>query len=186
MFIDIAIASETAMESSAAPASEGVIASLGVNSTLLIFQFINFALVFLVLWFLILKPLSKKLAERQKMIDESVENSRKIEEILKQSERRYQDRIDVAKSEANAILERTKIEADMIAEEAKNKTKNDMEVMVNQAKTRIAAEKDDMVADMKKETAGLIVAAMQKILGEKIDEKTNQKLINDALKQLSK
>lgn len=182
-FIDIAFASEGAAET-AAPAKEGIIASMGINSTLFIFQLVNFALVFCVLWFLILKPLSKKLTERQKMIDDSVENSKKIEEVLKQSEKKYQERIDIAKSEANALREKAKVEADLIAEESKNKTRNDMEVLVLQAKARITAEKDDMLAGLKNETAGLVVAALQQILGEKIDEHKDKKIISDALSKL--
>lgn len=162
-------------------AGEGILSSMGINAPLFIFQLLNFAIVFVILWFLILKPLSKKLTERQKMIDDSIDNSKKIEEILKQGEKKYQDRIDIAKAEANAILERAKVESDLIADEAKNRTKNDMEVLVAQAKTRISAEKNDMIAGLKNETAGLVVAALQQILGEKIDANTDKKLIADAL-----
>lgn len=183
-YIDIAYASEEGVETTTTTANEGIIASMGINSTLFIFQLVNFALVFCVLWFLILKPLTKQMTARQKMIDDSVENSKKIEEVLKQSEKKYQEKIDIAKSEANGILEKAKIEADQVAEEMKNKTKNDMEVLVAQAKTRILAEKDEMLTGLKKETAGLVVEALEKILSEKIDENKDKKLIAEALKSL--
>ncbi|MDD2757858.1 MAG: F0F1 ATP synthase subunit B [Patescibacteria group bacterium] len=182
--IEDVFASEAPVEETAAASSDGILGSMGINAPLFGFQLLNFAIVFSIIWFLILKPLSKKLTERQKMIDDSIDNSKKIEEVLKQSEKKYQERIDIAKAEANAILERAKIEADFIAEEMKNKTKNDMEVLVAQAKSRIMAEKDDMVTGLKKETAGLVVEALEKILGEKMDEAKDKKLITAALKDI--
>lgn len=185
IFIENVFASEAEISQEAtSSAGEGILSSLGVNAPLFAFQLLNFAIVFVILWFLILKPLSKKLTERQKMIDDSIENSKKIDEILKQGEKKYQDRIDVAKAEANAILERAKIESDFIAEEAKNKTKGDMEVLVAQAKARISSEKDNMIAGLKNETAGLVVTALQQILGEKIDANKDKKIISDALSKL--
>ncbi len=164
----------------------GILSSLGINGTLFAFQLMNFAIVFLILWFLILKPLSKKLAERQNIINESIDNSKKIEEMLKLGEKNYQDRMEVAKAEANALLEKTKIEADIIADEAKIKTKNDVNVLVEQAKNNIAAEKSEMISELKKETATLVTAALEKILDEKIDDNKDKKLITDALSQLNK
>ncbi|MEK9158891.1 MAG: ATP synthase F0 subunit B, partial [Patescibacteria group bacterium] len=74
MFIETVYASEEAAEA-AGQVSEGLLASLGINLPLFIFQLINFAIVAVILWFLILKPLTKKLAERQKMIDDSISNA---------------------------------------------------------------------------------------------------------------
>lgn len=180
--IEIARASEGTAET-ATGASDGILGSMGINAPLFIFQLLNFAIVFVILWFLILKPLSKKLTERQKMIDDSIDNSKKIEDILKQSEKTYQERMDVAKAEANTILEQAKIEADMVAEEIKRKSKNDIDEMVNQAKTRINAEKESTIAGIRKEAAGLIVAAAEKILKEKIDLHKDKQIIAEALDQ---
>ena len=55
-----------------AAAEESVAASLGLNTQLFGFQLLNFAVVGLIVWFLILKPLTKKMAERQQIINESL------------------------------------------------------------------------------------------------------------------
>jgi len=47
---------------------QGVAASLGLNTQLFVFQLINFVIVAIILWFLILKPLIKKMEERKKII----------------------------------------------------------------------------------------------------------------------
>ena len=61
---------------------KGTLSSLGINGTLFIFQLINFAIVALILWYLILKPITKKMSERQKMIDDGIDNAKKIEDNI--------------------------------------------------------------------------------------------------------
>ena len=110
-----------AVDSHCNQADEGLLSSLGINGQLFIFQFINFTIVAVIVWFLILKPLTKKMAERKKMIDESIDNAKALETNLKQSEQKYQEKIDLAKVEANKIIEKAHGDAKMLGEEMKKK-----------------------------------------------------------------
>ncbi len=65
-----------------------VLGSLGIEGKLLAFQFVNFSIVLAVVWFLILKPLVKKLEERRQIIDESLDNAKKVETELHMAEPR--------------------------------------------------------------------------------------------------
>jgi F-type H+-transporting ATPase subunit b len=185
--IDNVYASEAVHETAEAEGASsggGILGSMGINAPLFGFQLLNFAIVFVILWFLILKPLSKKLTERQKMIDDSIENSKKIDEMLRQSEIGFQEKIDMAKSEASMILERAKTDADSLSESTKMKTREEIDALVDQAKKKINAERDQMIGDLKTETASLVIAAVEKILSEKIDENKDKKLISEALTHL--
>ena len=162
----------------------GVLGSLGINAQMFVFQLINFALVAAVLWFLILKPITKKMTERQKMIDDSLDNAKKIQDNLSKSEKEYQTRIDEAKVDANKIIEKSQIEAEKISGELKMRAKNEIEGLVLQAREKIKEEKNEVMSGIKKETANLIVAAVEKILQEKMDSKKDKQLIEDSLKNL--
>src|SRR3990167_7541606 len=139
MLIDIAYASETAAKAGEAAAEGGVLASLCINGTLFVFQLINFAVVAVVLWYLILKPLTKKMSERQKMIDDSIDNAKKIETNLGMSERKYQEKIDQAKVDANKFIAKAREEALAAAEITKEKTKKEIEQLVDSARKNIKA-----------------------------------------------
>ena len=179
-FTNIAYASETAE-----PAKDaGVAASLGLNGSLFIFQLINFAIVAAIIWFLILKPLTKKMSERQKMIDDSIDNSKKIQETLQRSEQKYQERIDTAKVEYNKIVEKANADAEQLSASMKTKAKQEIETLVDQAKRNIKIEKDEMMTGLKQETAGLIVSALEKILGEKMDGKKDKEMIEEMIKKI--
>jgi F-type H+-transporting ATPase subunit b len=186
IFIDNVYASEAhvATTETTAGTDASFLGSMGINAPLFGFQLLNFAVVFVILWFLILKPLSKKLAERQRMIDDSIANSKKIDQMLKQGEAGFQEKIDMAKAEASMIIDHAKTESDLIAESSKKKTRDDMDILVAQAKQKIGAERDQMISEIKAETAAIVVAAMEKIIGEKIDGTKDKKLISEALSHL--
>lgn len=187
IFIDTVYASEAAhetAETTESANSQGILGSMGIDGKLFGFQLLNFAIIFTILWFLILKPLTKKLNERQKMVDDSIENSKKIEEMMHQGELGFQEKIDMAKAEASMILERSKLEADALSEQSKTKTRQEIDMLVEQAKKKINSERDEMIRDLKSETASIVVSALEKILNEKIDDAKDKKLISEALSKL--
>ena len=190
MFIDIAHANDnteevqTTAEHTTTQADEGLLASLGINGQMFAFQIINFAVVMVVVWYLILKPITKKMGERQKMIDDSIANVKKVDENLRRSERDYQMRIDEAKVESNKVLEKAGNEAIQISETLKEKAKKEIEGLVDTAKRNIKTEKESMVAQLKIETVDLIAGALEKMLGEKIDEKKDKKIIEEMVSKL--
>jgi F-type H+-transporting ATPase subunit b len=172
------------VEQTTEPADEGVLASLGINGTLFAFQLVNFAIVMAVLWFLILKPLTKKMSERQKMIDDSIDNAKKIETNLGMSERKYQEKIDQAKVDANKFIEKAQQEALLVAEAAKEKTRKEIEQLVETARKNIKTERDESINELKEQAADLIIAAAEKILSAKIDADKDDKIIEEAVKGL--
>ncbi len=168
-----------------APAETGLLASLGINPSLFAFQLINFLIVIGIVWFVILKPLTTKMTDRQKMIDDSLDQAEKIKDRLVKSDQEYQVKMDQAKVEANKILEKATSEADATAAALKVKAKKDIEALIDQAKRNLQIERDDMMAGIKKEAADLVVMALEKILIEKNTSTEDKRNIETMLKQIS-
>ena len=68
----------------------------------------------------------------------------------------------------------------------KEKSKKEIELLVDQAKRNIAIERDEAFAAVKKEAGALVVAAVEKILGQAIDESTDKKIIQEAIQNIKK
>lgn len=183
MFIDIAYASEATVEASET-ASEGLLASLGINLPLFIFQLINFAIVAVILWFLILKPLTKKLAERQKMIDESINNAERATKQLAEAETEKRALMTKTRAEAEMLISKVEKQAAELKEEAAQNAKRQAEKVLAETKKVIEEEKNKMFAEVRKQTVELVVEATQKIIGEKITSEKDKKLIEEAVKNL--
>ena len=189
-FIDIAHAETTEGEIQTTASHEGtstdagVLASLGINGQLFGFQLLNFAIVAGILWFLILKPLTQKMAERAELIDASIANAKKMEEKLAHAERAYQERVDDAKAEAGRIVEKAAVDSKVLADSMKADAKTEIEGLVDQAKKNIRSEKAEAIENIKAEAAEMIGAALEKILGDKMDATKDKKLIEDAVKKM--
>lgn len=163
---------------------ESVLASLGLNGQLFAFQLINFALVVLIIWFLILKPLAKKLEERRQLIDDSLDKAKQVETNLQMAEIKFQERVDEAKSEASRIVSKATEEAEKTSLDLKAKSKKEIELLIDQAKRNIKIEREDALKGVKEEAATLITLTMEKILKEKMDGKKDKQLIEQSLKEI--
>lgn len=175
---------EAVVEHTTASSSESVAASLGLNAQLFVFQLINFAIVAVIIWFLILKPLTKTLNERKKLIDESLDKAKEVDANLQMSQVKFQEKLDEAKVEANKIIEKAHGEAEQLGVSMKEKAKKEIELLIDQAKRNIQIEKDEVMEGIKKETVNLIISAVEKILDEKLDGDKDKKLIEESLKGL--
>ncbi len=186
--VNIAYASEEATieHTTESAGNESVAASLGLNGQLFAFQLLNFAIVAAIVWFLILKPLTSKLEERKKIIDESLDKAKEVEANLVMSNQKFQEKMEEAKAEYNKILERAGADGERLTADMKAKAKTEIENLVEQARGKIKDEKEEVMRGIKVETANLVVAAVEKILEEKLDEKKDILLIQNSLKKLDK
>lgn len=176
-------------EAAEAVASEvdggGVLGSLGINPTLFLFQLANFIVVALILWFLILKPLTKKMSERQRLIDESLQNADKLKAKLAKSEEDYLARLADAQREAEKILEQAKHEGEQLSAELKEKTKQEIAKLAAEGKKQITSDKEEMLRNFKAEAADLVVLALEKVLQEKVDSQKDEKFIKGIIEKLN-
>lgn len=177
------IETHEAVDSHGTPSDESITASLGLNAQLFVFQLINFAIVAGILWFLVLKPLTKKMEERKKMVDESIDNAKRVETNLQMSEQKFQEKVDEAKVEANKIIEKSHEEGKVLSDKLRQKAHEDIELLVQQAKKNIEIDKKEMREEIKKDTAEIIILALEKILGKKITEDVDKEFIEGILKQ---
>lgn len=162
-------------------ASESVAASLGLKPQLFVFQLLNFALVLGIVWFLILKPLTKKLDERKKIIDESLDRAKEIETNFIMSQQKFDEKLSEAKVEASAIIQKAHDESEKMGEDMKQKAKEEIALLIEKAKKTIASEKQEMKEELRRETVELVILATEKLLGQKFDAKKDEKFIEEIL-----
>ncbi|MFC1687673.1 F0F1 ATP synthase subunit B [Patescibacteria group bacterium] len=163
---------------------EDFIETFHVDWKLLIAQLINFAIVLFVVWKWALKPLMKTMSKRSDEIEKSLKDARRIEEELANTEKSKEEKILAAQKEAQAIIENATKETERIKTEKIEATKQEAKEVVEKAKQQIEAEKDKMIADARKEVGGLVIAATEKVIGKKMDDSTDKKLVDDTVQSV--
>ncbi|MBT3419156.1 MAG: F0F1 ATP synthase subunit B [Candidatus Magasanikbacteria bacterium] len=151
---------------------------IGFEWQMALFNLINFLILFWILKRYAFGPVMKVLKQRHKEVSDSVENIQKAKTELQMSQQKSQQLIDEAKVEANGVVEAAHEHAKKLSGTMKEKAKEEIELLISQAKKNIDIDKEEMREDLRKETAQLVVAAVEKVIGEKFDKKKDEAFIS--------
>ena len=158
-----------------------LLGNLGINGKLFIAQLINFAILFFVLKKFAFKPLLKVLDERKNKIEKGLKDAEKAGEKLEKISAKEKKVLDKANKKATKILLEAEEKAENNRAEAVKKTEAEIEELMKKAERKIQEKKEQMLQDLKKDVAGLVVQATEKVLDEKIDENKDRELIEKSI-----
>jgi F-type H+-transporting ATPase subunit b len=164
-----------------------VVAEAGLitfNVTLLL-QIVIFVLMALFLWRGAWGPLVRNLQKREDRIESGLRAAEESEKRLAQVTDEVQRILDDARGQAREIITRAHQEATADADEVRNRGRRDAEAEAQKALADIAAERDRALQELRAQTAALIVEAAGKIIGQSIDQRTHQRLIEESLEKVT-
>lgn len=155
---------------------DSFISTFHIDWKIIIAQAINFIIVFLVLYFLAIKPLKKIMSERTNTIEKGLKDAKENALIMEKSKQEYETIIANAKKEAHQVFQDGKKEAEIKKAEMLAEAKTSVDNMIASGKKTLEAEKVKMVDEAKTEIVSLVVKATEKLLGD-TDSKFDTKLI---------
>lgn len=185
MFIEIAhAAAEAAQEvaTKAAHAAEpSILGSLGINLKLFLAQLINFAIVLFVLWKWAWKPILKVLDDRQKRVEQSVNDAKRIEEEMKLLDKKRTDAMRETEQKAQAIITEATAVAKTTRDELIEDARKGADHILVAGKEHLDVEKNRMVKEAKTELVDFIVSVSEKVIGESMNDKRHRALVEKTL-----
>ena len=141
--------------------------AFGIDWKLLIAQAINFGVLLIILWLVLYKPVMKVLDERQKKIQQGVEDAERASQKLQGADTEAAQIVSKADQEAGAIVNAARERA----QEEKLKLVKDAEARAAQIQTdaelRAKEATEKTLKESEKEIARLAVLAAGKTLEEK-------------------
>jgi F-type H+-transporting ATPase subunit b len=96
----------------------------------------------------------------------------------------YQAQLVQARTEAQAIVEKATKLAEQERDQIIRSTKDEKAKLLKQAQAEIQREQEKALMHLRNEVATLSVLAAGKIIGQTIDQKTQEKLIEDFINQI--
>jgi len=158
-----------------------LLTKLGIDWKLLIAQIVNFLVLLFVLYKFAYGPILAMLDKRQKKIEKGLADADEAHKKLAESEERQKDILKKARGEAKVIVEKAYIQAEKSKSEIAIEAKMQAEKILSNAKMEIEREKEKTIGAIKSEIGGLVVAAAEKIVGEKIDDKRDKEMIEKTI-----
>ena len=153
---------------------------------LLVWMTLIFGIVFFVLAKWGFPMITDSVQKRADRINESIQKAREAEERLRNLSSEQDAVIEKARKEQAAILKEAAASRDALIEQAKVQARDEAAKILEQAQTRIAAEKESALRDVRKEVALLSVAVAEKILRKDLNsDKGHDELIGKLVDEVS-
>jgi F-type H+-transporting ATPase subunit b len=158
-----------------------ILGKIGFDWQVALANLINFALVFLVLNYLVFKPLKKVIRERQVKIDEGLENADKARAALVEASSKKDNLIRDAYQESQDIISKAKEEKQKVIQSAEDEASQEASKIRQQAndEAEMILKKADQ--DLTQKATNLIIAGIEKVAEDKITQDVNEKYITSLL-----
>jgi F-type H+-transporting ATPase subunit b len=170
----------------AKPESEGILAGLGIDFTLLILQGIAFLLMVFILAKWVYPVFMRILDEREEKISESTKAAEKAQKAAEKAEANVAEEMKKARTEAAEIVATAKNEANQMVDKAQADAKTRAERIVAEAQEEINKSIVSARKDLEKDVLSLVKkAAGLSVLGV-ADNKLDSDLIKKSVEEAKK
>jgi F-type H+-transporting ATPase subunit b len=130
------------------------------------------------------RPLLQALDSRQELIRKSLDNAQQAKQELERLQHESAQIIRQARIDAEAVVAQSRSDAAKLREEMRQKAKAEADGIVRNAERQIQLETQRALQQIRKEAVDLSVMIASKILRRNLTKEDNEKLIEEALKQV--
>lgn len=173
----------------AAPAGESVPEQIahqfGWTPALFLSQVITFVIVAVALKKFAYGPLLKVLDDRKQRIAEGLANADKIKIELANAQAKTQEMLTQASNQANKIIEEARAAAAKVTETETQKAVAAAQDIINKARQSNDAELARMKTELRREVGRLVASTASKVTGKILTNDDQQRLIEEANRQVA-
>jgi F-type H+-transporting ATPase subunit b len=154
---------------------------LGINVPVLVAQLFNFFLLLVVLRIFLYRPILDMLDRRSQRIKEGLEAADQSKEQAARAEQDVAQQIAEARQQGQALIAQAQESAARMQDEARNQARREGEALLERARGEIQLERDQAIAELRRQFADITVSAAEKVISQSLDRQAHRKLIDDVL-----
>jgi len=157
---------------------------LSPNGGLMFWTLVVFLFLFAILGKLVFPKITAAVEAREKALEEAIEGAKRDREAAARALAEQQKQIEAARLEAQKIIVEgrqvgEKLRADMIEE-----TQQQQQAMLERARREIETEKENAIAEMRREAIELAIAGASKVIEKNLDDQSNRKIVESFLSSI--
>ena len=156
----------------------------GINTGDIAFQLVSFIILLVLLRKYAWGPLMGIMKERQSHINSEIDAAEQSRQEAKTYLETQVEELKKAREEAKAIIDSAKKQGEAQGEAIIKASRDEAERVKEAALAEIASEKEKAVATLRQEVAALSVKIASKVIAKELDENSQEKLINEYLKEV--
>lgn len=158
----------------------------GLETDLFIGQILNFLIVFFLLKFFLYKPVMAMLDERNRIIRQGLEDAEKAKKTLNEADKKKNEILRAAKTDADKILENTKNTAQILKDKSVEDAKKQSSVIVDEAKKQALEEFERTSRKIGKMSVDISHKIVSKVLSEIFTEQEKSAILAKAVEKIEK
>lgn len=159
---------------------------MDINIAQVIFQIINFGVVFGALTYFLTNPILKFIDDRRKATEEAEKANQDAMTGREQIEAMKKKAKVQSDKEAEKVMEDAKAEAKELKAKLTKEVKEEISALRAKEMEKVESEKKGRLEEMEKQVSKLAVAVASKVIGAEVDEKKHKALISASLKDVAK
>jgi len=129
-------------------------------------------------------PVLALLRQREEFIHRSLSEAKRDRDEAEARLREYGTKLQTAQAEAASIIDSARRDAERLREEMKQNARAEADAIVGKAERQIQLETGRAVQQIRREAADLSVLIASKLLQRNLSKEDNDRLIEDALRQV--
>ncbi len=156
---------------------------LGIDVPSLVAFLINFFILLGLLTLVLYKPVIRMLDQRSAKIKESLEQAERMKQESVRAEEAVKAEMEAGRREGQALINQAAQTAEKLKEEARAEARQKAEALIAKARIEIDREREESVNQLRQEFADLAILAAEKVIGQSLDKKAHQQLIDKVLEE---
>ena len=164
---------------------EQIARTFGVDWPHLIAQMISFGIVCFLLYRFAYGPVLRMLADRRRLIAESLANADKVKAELARTETQRQEVMAQANAQATQFIEEARAAADVLLKKETKKAIAAAEEIIVKAHQAAAQDHARMLAELKQEVGRLVVQTTSAVTGKILTKEDQRRLAEETAEQLA-
>ncbi|MEV6768591.1 F0F1 ATP synthase subunit B [Nocardia sp. NPDC051030] len=132
-----------------------------------------FLIVLGVIWFFVVPPIRKVLAEREARVEDTTKTAKEASEIFAEAESRYNTAMEKARAEAADIRNEARAEGRAILDEMRGEAQKQADHIVAESTAHLRAEADQVAAELREVVEPLASDLADRMLGVKDRPRTS-------------
>lgn len=154
---------------------------ISVNLWQILISLLNLFLLFLIVKWLLFKPVKNVLAKRQQELDEQYASAARAEQAAQANQLLWEEKMQTADAEADAILQKAAEQAKFRGETLISDAQSRADSIIRLAQDEVELERRKAVDEVKREIVEVSGALSEKILEREINTEDHRKLIESFL-----
>ncbi len=151
---------------------------------LMLWTLITFGLLLILLRVFAWKPLLAVIEERERVVRDSLESSRRAQEEAESALEENRKILAEARKTAAGVIQRSEKDAEQVREELLQKARKEGEELLRQGREEMEREKRAAVREIRGVAADLALAAAEKLVEERMDDPVQRRLVERYLEEM--